>query len=445
MDLQNLVQSCEADYADVRITHISFVIVEINDGKVENVVEANDWEAGVRVLHKGSWGFASTNNERNLSDALERALRLAHAGKGNARLSDEEVVKEKFIIKPKRPMYEMCVEEKVKLALEADKEMQESRIKTRTVLYRDAFVEKTFLSSEGAEIFQVLPSVYIRFYTIARSAGKMAHGFSRLGGHGGHELIANFLEKAKETREKAISLLDASVPKAGRRTVVIDGKMAGVLAHEAVGHASEADSVVGKTSAFVGMLGKKIADESVTIVDEPILVNAFGGFAFDDEGVRAWKTYIVKGGILNSYLHSRETAAIMGTQSTGNMRGHAAEMPIVRMSNTFFEAGDMEFDELIDIKEGVYLCGVQGGAVTPKTGEFIFTSEDGYEIKNGELRGRLRDAMISGNILETLLNVDGLGKERTFSLGVCGKHGKHINVGDGGPHIRLTDVFVAGK
>ena len=133
-------------------------------------------------------------------------------------------------------------------------------------------------------------------------------------------------------------------------------------------------------------------------------------------------------------------------KSSGNARSSINDAPIVRMSNTFLQPGDMTFEELIeDIPDGIYLKGSRGGQVDTGKGIFQFNAAEGFKIENGELSTPLRDVSLSGNILETLNNIDALGNDFKLSVGFCGKDGQTVPVGDGGPHTRIIDAMVGGS
>jgi len=130
--------------------------------------------------------------------------------------------------------------------------------------------------------------------------------------------------------------------------------------------------------------------------------------------------------------------------STGNMRASSySDFPVVRMSNTFFERGKQNLDEIFDVKSGIYAKGMKGGQVNPKTGNFVFVAEEGFLIKNGELTERLRDITLNGDILTTLKEIDAAGNDFIMSPGMCGKRGQAVRVSDGGPHLRIRNVAVA--
>lgn len=218
--------------------------------------------------------------------------------------------------------------------------------------------------------------------------------------------------------------------------------MTGVLSHEAVGHACEADSVVDGESILKGRVGERIGNGLVTIVDDP-LADDFGRYHFDDEGVEAKAATLVEGGVLRGFINSRETAEALGHPRNGHARAEDyGEVPVVRMSNTYFQRGRSSVEEVFGIRSGIYLKGMKGGSVDIFSGGFMFKAEEAYGIQNGEKGALMRDVTITGNILRTMLDVECVGDDFGASPGICGKSSQSVPVSDGGPHIRIRNVAI---
>ncbi len=446
--IRKLIDSCPADYVDARINSGPFSSIIVKDGKVENVTSASTWGIGVRVLVNGSWGFASANRRGRIGEIFEKAARLAKLTRGKSKLSDEKPARAKTKTKFKINPRDVDVEEKIRLVMSAEKEMRtDARIKNTALAYSDAVGEHVFLNSEGAEIFQERIFTFLGMGAVAKENGVMQRASESIGARAGYEVLRDSDEKARNAREKAVRALGARLPPKGKCTVVVDGRLSGVLAHEAVGHACEGDALMANNSILKGKLGARIASEQITICDDATAARAFGSYDYDDEGVRARKKVMVERGVLRGFLHSRESGASMGARSTGNARAaDYSDVPIIRMSNTYVERGGWKKDELFEIKNGIYAKGMRGGSVMPKTGEYVFAAEEGYLIENGELAAPLRDILLSGEILKTLKSVEAVARDSSdFHPGMCGKMDQSINVGDRGPHIRIKDLLVGGR
>jgi TldD protein len=194
-------------------------------------------------------------------------------------------------------------------------------------------------------------------------------------------------------------------------------------------------------------LGQKVADEAINMYDDPTVKNTFGYYSVDWEGVRSRKHVLVERGILKGFMQNLETGSRMGVAPGGSARSQAySSPPIIRMSNTYFGPGDWKKDELIEeVGAGLLVKGSQYGYVEPAKGQFMFKCDEAYEIKNGELGQRFRDASISGLILDVLNNVQGMADDFVLTdPGYCGKGGQVARTTDGGPHMCVRNMVVGG-
>jgi TldD protein len=253
-------------------------------------------------------------------------------------------------------------------------------------------------------------------------------------------------KSAEGSREKALRLLKAAPPPKGRFTVIFDNEMTGVFAHEALGHACEADSIVERESILSERMGKQIGNQLVSVIDDPT-ADDFGRYAYDDEGVAGKPVTLIEKGVLRGFLNSMETASALKAGGSEALNGHAradgySDAPIIRMSNTYFQPGKSKVQEVFDAKSGIYLRGMKGGSVDIFSGGFMFKSEEAYGIKDGEKTGLIRDVTITGNILQTMLDVECVGDDFGSNPGVCGKSSQEVPVSDGGPHIRVRNVAI---
>jgi len=260
----------------------------------------------------------------------------------------------------------------------------------------------------------------------------------------------NIEEKAEEIKKEGMKelkkLLKAEKIKQGKRKIIIDNQLAGLFAHEAMGHALEADL---ENSFLADKKEEKIALENFNLVSDPTIEGTGGFYKYDNEGVKGKKTKLVEKGVLKNFMHSRKTAGRHGTESTGNGRAqNYSHPPIVRMNNTIIESGNASKEEMIEeIDKGIYVKGSQGGNVHTTEGEFRFISTIGYRIENGEIRKEkpVKGILLSGKILELLEKIEMIGKDLKINKtgGMCGKGPQFKRVGDGSPHIKLEDFMVS--
>ncbi len=425
-------------YADVRASDFSACGIRARDGEVD-ATEFSGTSFGVRALASGSWGFASSTREADLEKVFRRAVSLALASKGKDRLSKEKpAISGRSQGKQAKPkVFDAARLSRQCIAAGKEALVAGSHKYSSFLSITDS--ERLFASSEGAFILTRQAHSYVSVTGFAREGSRLEHGKesrARLSSR------ADFSGLGEKAGEKAARMLRAKPCPKGRSIAVLDGELAGVLCHEAMGHACEADAVLAGNSILSGKTGRKVASDQITIIDDATC-DDFGSFKFDDEGIRAQKKILVENGILRSFLHSRETAAEFKLSSTGNARaGSSLEFPVVRMSNTYFGKGKFPHSDIFDVRSGVYLKGMKGGSVDPLTGNFLFAAEEGFEIRNGELGAPLRDCSISGDILKTLLDVEAVGKDFMRSPGFCGKAGQSVPVSDGGPHMRIRNLLL---
>jgi len=443
--------SMGAEYCDIRYEKRTGLSLEVKDGELKKAVAGKEEGIGIRVLYNGAFGFFSTNNISNMDKASEIAFKLAKCSKPKEKiiLAETKTVKDKSIWKPKRNPADISTEEKHKLIIEMDEAMRNVEgILTVTTGYSEGNVEMHFLSSEGSDIYTSIPRIVAQADLVAKKDGNIVGYRTRVGGTSGYEIFerSDPLEKGVNAAKSAVRLLSAESSPSGRFPVITDPDLAGVFAHEALGHAAEGDSVISGKSVLEKKIGENVADELVTIYDDPAIENGFGSFPYDDEGVKGTKKILIEKGVLKNFILNRETAYKLGMKPNGGARAESfAVRPLVRMSNTMIDKGSCSFEELIeDIKYGVYAKGTRGGEVDPAKGSFQFSAQEAFLIEKGEITKPLKDLSLSGLTLETLKNIDAVGKDVRFGdPGFCGK-GQLVPVGDGGPHIRIKNVLIGG-
>ncbi len=423
-------------YAELRIESTRESLVSLKDDEVRNSAGSRGGVC-VRVLEEGSWGFASDSSFAEIGSLLERAQRLARLSKGKIKLADPPSVKKEVT----SSITPLDSEAQVKALLEASSMMKAEGVKSRILSCTDSVTRKEFHNSLGAEIVQQTGYTYLSCSAVARSGELIQRGSERAWSRSGFGAL-DAGKTAAAASEKALRLLKAAPPPKGRFTVVLDPEMTGVFSHEAVGHACEADSVIDRESILAGKIGTRIGNELVSITDDPRAPD-FGAYAYDEEGVEGKPAPLVEKGVLKGYLNSMETASELGHEKNGHARAQDfGAVPIVRMSNTYFQKGSSKVSEVFGIQSGVYLKGMKGGSVDIFSGGFMFKAEESYEIKGGEKGALMRDVTITGNILQTLMDVECVGDDFGTSPGICGKSGQSVPVSDGGPHIRVRNVAI---
>lgn len=436
-------------FYDCRVIEGSSTSIVLDNGKIEEISRNFTKGAGIRALCGGSWGYTAVEGDINLKRGVEAASKLAFSMNASTPKEDVELAavaspEVRDLPEVRTNPRDIAIEEKVSLLKSIEEHAQLEGVHSTKVMYLESEFKVDYRNSEGLECEYELLNVGFAVSAVASENGVYQAGRESRFGYG-YELFENenVLELAGKAGKTALELLKAKTPKGGEMPVVLDQELAGVFAHEAVGHASEADLVLEGDSILENRIGEQIASPLITIIDDPTL-HEFGYYPFDAEGSESKRTEIIKDGIFNSYLHSRETAAKLGG-TPGNCRAQGYSMPVVRMSNTFIDNGDSRFEEMLEeVKDGMYLIGSRGGQVNTGEGIFQFNAEKGYLIKNGELTGLLRDVSLSGKTLEILNHVTLVGNDLKMTAGRCGKAGQLVPVSDGSPHIAISKALVGG-
>ncbi|MGQ9461019.1 MAG: metallopeptidase TldD-related protein [Candidatus Bathyarchaeaceae archaeon] len=446
-------QKLGADYVEVRAQRLFKTLLTTKDGEVEAAKEGTENGVGIRVLAKGTWGFATlgTLHPKLLKQGVEEAFKMAKAAsfkvKTPVKLAETRTVEDRVMAKPRKDPREIPIKEKIDVALAMDKTIfgYDRRIRSCTIDYLDLTGTNYFTNSDGTYIEQDKLYVWSRILASAREADVFTSGREEIGSTAGFEVFDEETPEIVGTRiaKRVVDQLKAKAPKGGTFPAVVGTNVVGVFIHEAFGHLAEADLTL-SGSVLSDKLGKKIASEVVTVYDDGTVDGAFGSFKYDDEGVSTQKTLLVRNGEVVGLMHNRETAFKFDTEPTGNARAEDFRFePIIRMRNTYLASGEYTFEELLeDIDFGYYLKSFRGGQAN-LDGTFQVGIQEAYEIVKGQLGSPVRNASISGNTLETLHKVDAAGRDFKLWPGRCGK-GQTAFTCDGGPHIRVKEVIVGG-
>ncbi len=438
------------DFYDTRIIKTVGTAIILDNGEIREISNNFSSGAAVRVLSGGSWGFVSQDNPENLDDALHSAQRLAEAARNKSprspiNLAPVEKPGLQNLPEVRENPRDISIEDKVRLLAEIEKNARMEGIKSTNAVYSESLINVRYSSSEGLDCEYTLNRIGFSISAIAQSEGIYQIGRESRFGIMGYEFFKKHdaFALAHKAANTAVELLSAKTPKAGTYNVILDQELAGVFIHEAVGHAVEADHVIEGNSILAGRIGEKIASPLITVYDDPSL-HEYGYYPFDDEGAQSRRTTLIKNGVLKSFLHSRETAGLLGGESR-NSRAQGYARPVIRMSNTFIAPDGMKFEEMLDeLKDGIYLKGSRGGQVNPGEGVFQFNAERGFMVENGEITTPLRDVSLSGHTLEILNNVAAVGNDLEMNSGRCGKAGQLVPVSDGAPHVMVRRAVVGG-
>ena len=436
-----------ADYIEAHFEESQTTNIAYRGKRLEEINRATSSGGNIRALVKGGWGFVSFNNLDNLHDKVALAVSEARlAGRGELKLSPVEPVVDSR--ERRNPVSIPLAAKKELLDEYNDIMLSTPGIQSTRIAYRDGNRRRIFANSEGSYIEQAKPDFTLRLTAIARENSEVQQAGLSLGSNGDFPVIEGLHDQAEEIARRAAALLHAPQAKGGEHTVILDPILAGVFAHEAFGHLSEADFVYQNEQLHnIMTLGRRFGGKHLNIVDDATIPTLRGSYKYDDEGTPAARTYLIQEGVLVGRLHSRETAAKMAEKPTGNARAiNYLFPPIVRMTNTFIEPGNSSFEDMLgDIKEGVYVKDWYGGQTSLEM--FTFSAGEAYMIRDGKLAELLRPVVLTGNVFVTLGNIDAIGNDLQMNQGGgCGKGGQSpLPVSNGSPHIRIRQCLVGGK
>lgn len=457
-DAQNLLSeliarySSRVDYLVIRLEEAEGTDILLRGDKVETLSNGISIGGQIRACYQGGWGLSSFNQLATIGDRIEEAIAAARiVGDSETQLAPIEAVQTNCFI-PLAGTDPRHIELATKKQL-CDRYSEilksvDSRITTTSVRYGDTAQRVIIASSEGTMIEQSWVDMEMRFAATARHGDTVQTGRETTGSRKAYEDLTSLDEQVRGAAQRAIAALSLPSVKGNTYTVVIDPILSGLFVHEAFGHLSEADMAYENPDLLEVMsLGRRFGSEELQIFDGAAPVGHRGSYFYDDEGTPATTTQLIKDGVLVGRLHSRETAGKLGEAPTGNARClnyHYA--PIVRMTNTWIERGKTEVADLFtDIEEGVYARNWLGGMTNGEM--FTFSAGEAWMIRNGQIAEPVRDVTLSGNVFQTLADIEAIGDDFYWDeSGGCGKGGQNgLPVGCGGPSLRIRDVVVGGE
>jgi TldD protein len=431
-----------AEYVELRAEDITLTIIGYSDGRVDNLNMKVRSGIACRVLYEGTWGFACGTVE-NVESLVKKACSLARVAspyrKEKIALKEVKIYEDETKKHFKIPPLDVSFEEKISrldnvYTLTKD---YNPRIRAVSLRYTDSHGFKYILTNEGTRIVQEIGDVYNYCWVTGKENGTLTAARDGVGSsEEGYEYFETETEQkiAERIGKRVILQLKGKTPKRGSFPCVLGPRVVGTVAHEALGHLAEADLTL--NSSFNGKLGRKVASDTVTMVDAPIK-GTFGASKYDDEGVPMQRVDIIKDGIFQGLLTDREYAFRTDLPASGSARAESFLVPpLIRMRNTFFEKGDYTNEELFEGIDFGYYCADYRGGEAQLDSSFQVGVQEAFEINNGEIGEPIKDMSISGIATEALFLIDGLGREIGFEEGYCGK-GQRAAVSSGGPNVRF--------
>lgn len=426
----------------------------LEDGIVKSGSFSVDQGVGVRAVVETGTGFAYADaiSLPALMEAAGSARSIARSGQSGTRQLIQPSSAQ-ALYSPDNPIEAVDAAAKVDLLRTIDAYARSLDPRVTQVNASLSCQHESILvaASDGTLAGDMRPLIRLDIRVIAEQGGRRESGHS---GGGGRYALSELIRPerwqcfADEAVRQALLNLESVAAPAGSMKVVLGPGWPGVLLHEAIGHGLEGDFHRKGISAFNGRMGKPVATEHCTVVDDGTIPDRRGSLSIDDEGTPGGYNVLIEKGRLSGLMQDKLNARAMGVRPTGNGRRESfAHLPMPRMTNTYMLPGEHTPEEIIaSVDDGVYAVNFNGGQVDITSGKFVFAASEAYRIKNGKLGEPLKGATLIGNGPDVLTRVTMVGNdlELDSGVGVCGKDGQSVPVGVGQPTLRIDGLTVGG-
>ena len=442
-----------ADDGELFLENARSESLTLDDGQIRTAAFHHAKGFGLRAVVGERTGYAhaselSTDSLRRAADTVRSVTRgasgtleLAPPLANERRYGDED------------PIGAVPFQQKVELLSEIDSYARglDPRVQQVSATLSGSHQSVGIIRAGGAAASDVRPLVRLNVSVVVRDGDRMESGSYGSGGRHGYEVLLDrktWGHHIDEALRQALVLLDARAAPAGETDVVLGPGWPGILLHEAIGHGLEGDFNRKKTSVFSSLMGERVANEAITVIDDGTLDGRRGSLTMDDEGTPTQNTTLIEHGRVVGYMQDRQNARLMGTVSTGNGRRQSyAHQPMPRMRNTIMLAGDRDPEEIVrSVKKGLYAKSFAGGQVDITNGKFVFSANESYLIEDGKITAPVKGATLIGSGFEVLKKATLIGDDLQLDPGIgsCGKQGQLVPVGVGQPTMLVEGLTVGG-
>lgn len=439
-----------ADFAEVFEENSLFEETVATQEKVEQSVQGRESGVGIRIF-KGLncyYGYTNRKTEESLKELTKRLTKAMRQKEASKIILGEKNIytMAPTVLMPSGLSFSRKMEP-VQTAIRAGMDYDEEIVRMRVKL-TDMEQQIQIANSEGlfAEDTRVKTRLYIGAF--AQNGTDDTEWIFWSGSYAGHEYYDKIDVEAcaREAARQAKVVLHSEPCPGGRMSVVVDNGFGGLLFHEACGHSLEATVIAKNSSEFCGKLGKKVAPDVVTLIDDGSIDGEWGSLHIDDEGTPTQKNILIENGILKSYMVDRLNGMRAGLAPTGSSRRQNYKFaPVARMTNTYIAPGKSTPEEIIAATErGLYVKSIIGGSVESATGDFNFSTGECYLIENGKVTTPVRGATLIGNGGTVLQNVDMVAGDYDLRQGYCYASSGALFIGAGQPTIRVSNMTVGG-
>ena len=447
------MQDLGAEFSDARSQTVRVVGVSSINGDLRQLVRKSTGGVCLRAWNGGRWGYGTTTSfdRASVLEAAERAVRNASGEKRSDLHLEPAVVRRHDRADVRIHPDSVDLTEKIAAARDLDKaQSNDDRIINSMGSYSEEVKTNALVNSAGSDMSWEEVRTLCRAMSVAADGQRMERYYDGPDSTLGFEIVRDLdiEELGRTTASEAIATLKADRAPSGNLTVISDPMVSGLLAHEAMGHASEGDEITKKRSFLTDAVGRKVASDIISMYDNGTVRGAHGSVPYDDEGTPSSCATIIDHGEYRGYMHSLETASQLGVAPTGNGRAENYGKRVwVRMTNTYFGPGEWDCDEIIaDTKDGILCDKMINGMEDPVGGCFEAKCLRGFLIRNGEIVKPLQSFTLTGRSVDILSSADALSKEVILDGGMCGKGIEDwVRVSSGGPYMRARMIVGGGQ
>ena len=454
----------EAQYAEARIEIQETEGFLLKNGIPE--ISGFDSSRGVaiRVILDGAVGFASTNlfNKKNIEKACIRALKIARQSRQLIRdpvkFAEDKSSVDEYSVKQKKKTEDISAEDKLTLLKSFNGQVKETQKEVTSSYFslNSSNVKKYFYNSEGSKIISEIPRLSSFWFFTAQNQEKSLQRYKLYYGTGGFELIDKWdigNEIQNEINSLHNTLIKGRKAQEGVYDLICGEEISGIASHESVGHPFEADRILGRESAQAGesfvtekMIGEQYCNENINVHENPLISGSAGYYLYDDEGVKARNRILIKNGLVNEFLHNRESAYKMGTSSNASARASSyRNEPIIRMANSYIDGGDSSEEEIIsETKRGIYMKSFMEWNIDDKRYNQKYVGSEAYYVEDGEIKCPVINPVLEISTSSFWKSISLLGKKVKMFSGPCGK-GEPMQTAPvlmGGPVMKLKNVRI---
>ena len=451
-----------AEYAEARMECVSYNSFLLKNGNPEVSGFGTDSGMCVRVLVHGGMGFATIDRleKERVLERVRTAVRMAKASSKlvskRITLSDEPTHVADYSVPQKKKIADVGLDDIVEALTHIDRAMTEAApLVSRYISLGMSEKTKYIANSDDSRIGSVIPRISLFSIPTIAEGEKISQAMLQRGVAMGWEYMNPVVRAEEICHEIAMTyknMKEGVKAPAGKIDMVLGPEVVGIAAHESCGHPYEADRITGREAAqagesFInaGMLGTRIGSDVATVIDDPTIENSYGFYLYDDEGVKARPKVLIKNGIINEFLHNRETAAAtdLGPSNAAARAQSFDREAIVRMSNTFVQPGDHEVEELFEgIQTGVYMKNFMEWNIDDKRFNQRYIGREAYLIENGKVTKPVKAPILELTTPAFWSSIDAVAKDLSFTAATCGKGepSQGVPVYTGGPHIRLKGI-----